>query len=135
MVKKKIDKGIYFETVSTKGRPYLLINEEGKLHIEKLASYMCTDEEIASMLGVSVDVLTNSKNIETFSECKKKGIENGKSSLRRKQYEVAMNGNCTMLVWLGKQYLGQKEQVNAEVNGNGMLGDILEYMKQKETGD
>lgn len=135
MADKKIDKSKYFEKVSTKGRPYFLINEQGKVLIEKLASYMCTDEEIASVLGVSADVLTNSKNIETFSECKKKGMENGKASLRRKQYEVAMNGNCTMLVWLGKQYLGQKEQVNAEVNGNGMLGDILDYMKQKETGD
>lgn len=31
-------------------------------------------------------------------------------SLKRKQYEVAMAGNVTMLIWLGKIRLGQVEQ-------------------------
>ena len=29
--------------------------------------------------------------------------------LRKKQFEVAMSGDVRMLIWLGKQYLGQKE--------------------------
>lgn len=115
MKEKKIDIQACFTKVETKGRPYFLINEQGKLVIEKLASCMCTDEEIASVVGVSVDVLTNERNKETFTECKKRGFENGKASLRRKQYEVAMSGNCTMLVWLGKQYLGQNDKMEMEV--------------------
>ena len=31
-------------------------------------------------------------------------------SLRRKQYELAMAGNATMLIFLGKQYLGQSDK-------------------------
>jgi hypothetical protein len=31
-------------------------------------------------------------------------------SLRRKQYELAMAGNATMLIFLGKQYLGQADK-------------------------
>ena len=30
-------------------------------------------------------------------------------SLRRKQYELALEGDRTMLIWLGKQHLGQSE--------------------------
>ena len=32
-----------------------------------------------------------------------------KIQLREKQWEVAMEGNVQMLIWLGKQYLGQKD--------------------------
>ena len=126
---KKVDVNNYFDKVETKGRPCFLINEQGKIMVQKLASFMCTDEEISSVLGVSVDVLTNERNKEAYAECKKRGLDSGKASLRRKQYEVAMGGNCSMLIWLGKQYLGQKEQIDASVSGNGMLENILGYMK------
>ena len=32
-----------------------------------------------------------------------------KIELRKKQWEVAMDGDVKMLIWLGKQYLGQSE--------------------------
>lgn len=37
-------------------------------------------------------------------------------SLRRSQYKKALNGDTTMLIWLGKVYLGQKETVSQEVS-------------------
>ena len=36
-------------------------------------------------------------------------------SLRRKQYEVALSGNPSMLIWLGKNVLGQSDQVQQDV--------------------
>ena len=33
-----------------------------------------------------------------------------KTSLRRWQYEAAKRGNASLLIWLGKQYLGQKDR-------------------------
>ena len=33
-----------------------------------------------------------------------------RGSLRAKQFELAMRGNPTMLVWLGKQELGQTDR-------------------------
>ena len=33
----------------------------------------------------------------------------GRTSIRRAQYKAALDGNPTMLIWLGKQLLGQKE--------------------------
>ena len=37
--------------------------------------------------------------------------------LAQKQFELAMDGNVTMLVWLGKQYLGQtdKQEMTSEI--------------------
>lgn len=34
----------------------------------------------------------------------------GKATLRRAQMALALGGNPTMLIWLGKQFLGQKDE-------------------------
>lgn len=99
----------FFDKVKTKGRPKLVLNAKGIDAIVKMAEIMCTDEEIASVLGTTVATLQNADNKDTFLECKQKGNANGKKSLRRIQFDIAKNGNATMAIWLGKQYLGQKE--------------------------
>lgn len=106
----KKDKKIYFDEEPTKGRYRLILNDFGKETVENLAGMMCTDEEIASILGVSVDTLVNENNKAAFSEYKKRGQSKGRASLRRMQYDAAKKGNSSMLIWLGKQYLDQKEQ-------------------------
>ena len=63
--------------------------------------------EIAAVCGVSVDTLER-----RFADTIKKGRETGNMSLRRKQVEVAMQGSVAMLIWLGKQRLEQKDQVD-----------------------
>lgn len=83
--------------------------------IEKLAYIQCTQEEIAKILGVSVDTLQRD---DEFCGIYKKGIESGKSSLRRLQWKAAETGNSTMLVWLGKQYLGQRDKQEIDMNAN-----------------
>lgn len=100
---------LYFEKVKTKGRPRLVLNEKGKKTIEDLSTILCTDEEIASILGVSIETLQSKDNCESFLDCKKRGNNQGKASLRREQYKLAMKGNCNMLIWLGKNILGQKD--------------------------
>lgn len=39
-----------------------------------------------------------------------------KVNLFAKQYEIAMEGNVTLLIWLGKQYLGQTDKIDNEDN-------------------
>ena len=41
----------------------------------------------------------------------------GKTSLRRAQWLSAQKGNPTMLIWLGKQYLGQRDKSSHELSG------------------
>lgn len=76
--------------------------------VERLASIMCTQEEIASVLSVSVDTLSRTPG---FAESYKSGKETGKASLRRLQWKHAQT-NPAMAIWLGKQYLGQTERAD-----------------------
>lgn len=104
--KKGITTDMCFDSVPTRGRPMKKLNDVGAEIVRKLAAVMCTEEEIASVLEVSVEVLHNKLNDRTFSEYYKSGKEEGKASLRRTQFELAKK-NASMAIWLGKQYLGQ----------------------------
>ena len=106
--KKGITTDMCFDSVPTRGRPMKKLNDVGAEIVRKLAAVMCTEEEIASVLEVSVEVLHNKLNDGTFSEYYKSGKEEGKASLRRTQFELAKK-NATMAIWLGKQYLGQRD--------------------------
>ena len=99
----------FFDRVKTRGRPKMILNAAGADAIVKMSEIMCTDEEIASVLGSTVATLQNAENRDTFCECKRKGNANCKKSLRRIQFDIAKKGNATMAIWLGKQYLGQSE--------------------------
>ena len=72
--------------------------------LEKLASFGCTNTEIASFFGCSSDLIEKS-----YSEFLTKGREKGKIRLRQWQMKAAEKGNVSMLIWLGKQLLGQSE--------------------------
>ena len=108
---KQVEIDVFFDKVGTKGRPKKVLSEDALKLIENLARIMCTEEEIAQCLGASVDTLLNSDNKELFRTAIKRGNSIGKQSLRRKQYEVAMKGNSSMLIWLGKQWLNQTDKV------------------------
>lgn len=93
------------------GRPKIELDFE---HIKKLCSLQCTAEEIAGFFDVCIDTLEariKEKYDCTFPEFFKKHCASGKISLRRKQYEVAMSGNTALLIFLGKQNLGQSDKV------------------------
>lgn len=46
----------------------------------------------------------------TFSEYRHRKMARMRMKLLQKQYDVAINGNVTMLIWLGKQHLGQSDK-------------------------
>jgi AraC-like DNA-binding protein len=92
------------------GRPK---KEFDKTKFEKLCMIMCTEEEIAGVLGFSVDTLQRRCNEEygtTFAEVYKTFSAAGKASLRRTQFKLAEK-SASMAIWLGKQYLGQRDVV------------------------
>ena len=76
--------------------------------VETLAGLGCKESEIAVLLGIDKNTLRY--NFKTELE---KGQTNLKMSLRRKQIEVALDGNVTMLIWLGKNMLGQSDNPTA----------------------
>ena len=104
-----------------KAKKKIELSEEEK--IEKLASYGLTNKEIAEALGYDENTLK--RNFEIFLI---KGKANLKMRLKKKQIDVAFKGNVTMLIWLGKQYLGQAEKVEES-------GDYEITIKRKIIGD
>jgi len=79
--------------------------------VQLLAGCGCTSEEIASKLGCSKDTIER-----RFAASLEQGRNNGKTSLRGKQVELAMKGNVQMLIWLGKNMLGQKDRSAIDLN-------------------
>lgn len=69
-----------------------------------LASLGCSLREMATWFGITESTLKYN-----FAEYIDKGFENTKQKLRQAQIKAAMGGNVTMLIWLGKNMLGQAE--------------------------
>lgn len=72
--------------------------------VYELAAMGCSDREIAQWFDVDEDTLRY-----TFTPIIAKGREDLKHSLRRAQIKLALSGNAVMLIWLGKNILGQQE--------------------------
>ena len=87
-------------------RPQLEIKEG---HVQKLAEMQCTDTEIAAFFECSRKTIKS-----RFSAIIEQGREKGKISLRRMQFKAAEEGNGAMLIWLGKQYLGQMDKMEID---------------------
>jgi hypothetical protein len=80
--------------------------------VYKLAAMGCTDSEIATWFDIDGNTLKYN-----FSEIIAKGRNDLKQSLRRSQIRLALQGNAVMLIWLGKNILGQSDSpLNTEAN-------------------
>lgn len=78
---------------------------------EDLCGIHCTLAEIAGILHISEDTVERRCEEEfqqRFAEVYKRFSADGKMSLRRTQFKMAET-NPAMAIWLGKQYLGQRE--------------------------
>lgn len=75
--------------------------------VENYAMLGCSDRAIATLLDV------DHRTIERhFSPQLEKGRERGNTLLRKWQWDAAQKGNTTMLIWLGKQRLGQTDKMD-----------------------
>jgi len=90
--------------------------------VEQLAGFGCTDTEIASFFDMSRTTLE--RNYEHYIT---KGRESGKIRLRQYQWASAKAGNVAMLIWLGKQMLGQadKQEITTTELPEGFSVELL----------
>lgn len=87
---------------------------------EGLCSINCTKDEMCGIFDCDEKTLTRwCKDTYGlgFSDVYKKKSASGKASLRRMQFKAAESGNVTMQIWLGKQYLEQKDKQDIEHSG------------------
>ena len=82
---------------------------------KRLAGVQCTIVEIAAVMGVSHDTIQRrmADNCE-WQEAYAAGMHTGRASIRRQQFQALAEGNVTMMIWLGKQYLGQRDRQELE---------------------
>jgi len=87
--------------------------------MEALGRISCTHEEIAAVLGMSVRTFRQrlSEN-EELRNLLEKARDEGKASLRRAQWKAALAGDRTMMIWLGKNTLGQSDRQAIEHSGS-----------------
>lgn len=83
--------------------------------IRELAGFGLTAAEIAAFLRCSQDTIER-----RFADVIKAGRDNLSASLKRRQVMLALDGNVAMLIWLGKQYLGQREKVEHKQSDEGI---------------
>ena len=99
-------------------------------HVDDLLAAGCLGTEIAATLGIHPDTLYRRCEIENkvpFSNYLQEKRAKGETILRAAQYDEAVRGrNTTLLIWLGKQRLGQLEKQNVEHSGQ-MPIQIINY--------
>ena len=92
-----------------RGRTRRVVNPED---VYKLAALGCSDKEIAVWFDMAYETLRYN-----FSDIMANAREDLKQGLRHAQIKLALSGNATMLIWLGKQILAQQENpTNTEAN-------------------
>jgi len=88
--------------------------------VDDFLQAQCDGVGIAGILGIHPNTLYEAckeKYNLSFSEYSAQKKAEGVELLKAKQYQVAMEGDKTMLVWLGKQYAGQRDKIDNEHQG------------------
>ena len=113
------------------GRPPFEFSAKVLQQIQDLASYMCTKEEVANIIGCHRTTLyRNQEALEAYE----KGVNVAKQKIRKTQFDIATKLNSSiMAMWLGKVYLGQTDKIqNTDDNAPLPIYDIVEHEEPKE---
>lgn len=94
--------------------------------IGELGKLFCTQEEVAAVLGVCKKTFTNFLgSCEEARQVWDDGLQHAKVSLRRKQLALA-DKNAPASIFLGKNYLGQKDEHTSNVNISKPANELSE---------
>jgi len=122
-----MDKDI--QVIDKGGRPAFEFTPKVLKQIEDLASYMCTKDEVANIIGCSRQTLwRNQEALDSYE----KGVNVAKLNIRKSQFTLATKLNSSLMnVWLGKVYLGQTDKIqNTDDNIPLPIYDIIEEPKE-----
>lgn len=107
--------------------------------LEKLAAMHCTETEVAAWFsrpGATLSHQAVSKKLqrEPFKSTWATGWAKGSISLRRQQKQRADAGDKTMLIWLGKQWLGQADKSEVRTSTLDSIEAELDAIERKRHG-
>lgn len=115
------------------GRPK---KEIEKKSFESLCGLQCTLEEICGFFDVTdktLDGWCKRTYGASFSEVFKQKRGAGKISLRRAQFQLAQK-NANMAIWLGKQYLDQKDEAKLETESRISIDPLSKSLEEMSKG-
>ena len=114
-----------------RGRPIFDFSPKILDQIKDLASYMCSKQEIAKIIGCSESTLQRN---QLAQEAWEQGVAQAKKNIRKTQFDIATKLNSSiMAMWLGKVYLGQTDKIqNTDDNVPLPIYDIIEHEEPKE---
>jgi hypothetical protein len=98
------------------GRPRLKLNVQEIINYARLGA---SNREIADMVGCDESTIR-----DRFPAELTKARSQRKTKLRQLQWKAAEAGNTSMLIWLGKNELGQSDTQNIHLAGTGEEGAI-----------
>ena len=87
------------------------------IELEKLCMLHCSDKELADWFGVTTRTIERRRREPEFAAVMERGKSKGKISLRRSQMKLVEAGNPALNIWMGKQLLGQRDQVGVAISG------------------
>jgi hypothetical protein len=102
--------------------------------VEGLGKIGATQREMALFFGVAQITIErrmtpgNAYHDPLFFAAYEKGAGQLFVGLRRKQIEIALNGDRTMLIWLGKNLLGQTDRLE-QIHGFDIKAVVDKYAK------
>ena len=104
--------------------------------VEQLCTLGCSDAEIAAVFNVSVRTVESRKKEGRFADAMERGRAKARINIRRHQWKLLEAGSAPMAIWLGKQYLNQRDVTPVEVTGpdkepvrltTEMINEILKH--------
>ena len=112
--------------------------EIDKMQFESLCALQCTLDEISAFFRVSdrtIERWCKREYKANFVDVFKKASADGKMSLRRLQWKSARDGNVTMQIFLGKQWLGQTDKVEQRTDATVTENQVVLYLPDNGRGD
>lgn len=100
------------------GRPHKEINWD---KLDAALQFGARMIDICGICDISENTVVKAikeKHEVSFSEYRDLKMSTMRARLLQKQFDVAMAGNVTMLIWLGKQHLDQKDKSEIESRVN-----------------
>ncbi len=105
------------------------------VQVERLATIQCTDVEIAAVLGISSKTIQRRKEDDpAFLQALTDGRARGIATLRRVQYQRATGGSDTMLIWLGKNLMGQTDKQTLQGDPDNPVQMRIKFVRPDRTG-
>jgi len=117
------------------GRPLIPIDWD---EVDRLLMAGCKGVQIAAYYGMHPDTLYIRSQTERgigFSELCRQKKEKGNSLLLLAQFKMALEKDRGMLIWLGKNRLGQRDEPISEDGFNGEVKQFVDYLKKKYSSD